>query len=175
MGDRDRLAAALADYLAVFGQRRWHINERYWERSKLAFIHATRGTRSSSTHEAMVMARIVNGRLRIRRYVLLWNEEEWLTCDQGAFEEFLADGPRGLRRGNFRIKKTICSCRQMVHRSEARARRHARDLAHRYGKSGVQRSYRCSENPRAFHLTAQEKGSRELMLDAYIEPGTPKQ
>lgn len=171
MDDQSRLTEALAEYLTEFGQRHWYVNERYWERAQLAFIHAKKKTRTGGIHEAMVMARLVEGRIRLRRYVLLASEEEWLACDQEAFEGFLEDGPRGLKRGHTRTKRTICSCGFRVHRSGVRASRYARDLARRYGKSGIQRSYRCDENPRAFHLTSQQKGSRKPIPDAYIDPG----
>lgn len=170
MGDQSRLTEALAEYRREFGQRHWYVNERHWERAQLTFIHAKKKMRTGGTHEAMVMARLIGGRVRLRRYVLLASEEEWLTCDQEAFDGFLEDGPRGLKRGRTRVKRTICSCGFRIHRSGVRASRYARDLARQYGKSGTQRSYRCDENPRAFHLTSQQKGSRKPIPDAYIDP-----
>lgn len=168
MDDRSRLVAALADYLTEFGQRCWYTNERHWDRSNLAFVHAKKKT-PSGVHEAMVMSRLVNGRLRVRRYVLLRDEEEWRTCDQEAFEGFLEEGPRGLRRGKSRTKRTICSCDRKIYPSGVRASRAAQEMAHRYNAPNVQRSYRCNENPRAFHLTQQQKGSRRPIPGAYID------
>lgn len=167
MDDQSRLTAALADYLMEFGQRHWYINERYWSRSSLAFIHAKKKTRHG-VHEAMVMSRLVKGHLRVRRYVLLCNEDEWRTCDQEAFDGFLEEGPRGLRRGRSRVKRTICSCGWKIYPSGVRASNAAREMARQHNAPNMQRSYRCGENPRAFHLTQQEKGSRRPIPGAFI-------
>ena len=176
MDDRERLTAALADYLAEFGQCRWRTDERFWVRSGMAFIRAKK-KHEHGIDEALVTARLTGNRIRIKWYVLLCDEEEWRTCDQRSFEGFLEEGPQGLKRGVSRRKATLCNCRRIVHRSSGRAWRYARDLAREYGKPNIQRVYECPENPRAFHLTAQRKGSREVMADAYIDldrdrPGT---
>jgi hypothetical protein len=168
-GDQDRLAAALDGFTADFIQRCWLVSERHWERTRLSFVHAKKW-RSGGTDEAMVMVRLIGERLRVRRYLLPHSREEWLSCDPKAFEGFLEEGLRGLQRGRFKIKPTYCSCGYMIHRSGIRANRFAKELARRYRKGGLQRSYRCSENPRAFHLTAQQWGSRDLIPDAYIDP-----
>jgi hypothetical protein len=168
VADEKRLTAALADYRKEFDQRRWRTSERFWSRSKMAFIRAKK-KHARGTDEALVTSRIVEGgRVQARRYVLLHDEEEWRACDQDAFEGYLEDGPCGLKRGKSRHKRTFCNCGRRIHRSSGRAWNHAKWMARQYGKSGVQRPYQCPENPRAVHLTAQRKGSRELIPDAYI-------
>jgi len=169
MGDKTRLSEALAGYREEFGQRRWYVNERHWFRVGASFIHAKRRSRSGRLTEAMVIVRSSGQNVRMRRYLLLPEEEEWLACDQDAFDGFLKEGHLGLTRGRVKVKRTYCNCKFKVHRSGSRASAFARELARMYGKTGVQRSYRCSENPRAFHLTAQEKGSGRLIPDAYID------
>lgn len=103
--------------------------------------------------EVLIVARIQGDRLKLRRYVLLWNEEEWRTCDPDAFAGYLEGGPDGLLEGRSRVKRTACSCGWKVHRSERRALQ--------FAAGSTQRAYSCTENPRAFHLTYQPKGSRE--------------
>lgn len=169
MSDRDRLKAALSEHLEVFGRRRWSTATIHWERSGLTFLHAKR-QENGELDEVMVVARIQNGgHIRVRRYVLLHREREWMTCDQAALGGFLEEGPPGLKQGSARTKLTICACARNRYRSAARARSAARGMAEQHKATGCQRSYRCSENPRAFHLTAQQKGSQAPIPGAYID------
>lgn len=168
MDDRERLMAPLTEYIEMFGQRRWYMHERYWERSNLAFVHARR-RHADGVDEILVMSRLVKQAVRARRYVLLHGEEEWRMCSQTAFDGYLDKGLSGLRLGTSKPRQTICPCPLKVHRSGLRAQGYAEELARQHGMSGIQRPYRCPSNPRAFHLTIQQKGSRELIPDSHVE------
>lgn len=172
MPDRERLEATLTEYSLEFGQRGWRTETLYWSRSQRILLHGKSETRGG-LDEALVVARICDGRyVQVRRYLLLHDEAEWLTCDQKAFEGFLDEGSRGLKRGTAKTKPTICNCVWRVHRSEARAQAAAFAIAARFGAPGVQRPYRCADNPRAFHLSAQQKGTGKPIPGAYIDPGS---
>jgi hypothetical protein len=125
--------------------------------------------------EVLVLAEIgERGDVQLHRFLLLEGRKEWLECDERAFLGFLETGPSGLKEGRSERVPTTCRCEWMVHRSGRRAYRYARELARRYGKTGIQRPYRCHDNPRAFHLTLMQKGSDELIPDAYLDSGVHK-
>lgn len=151
MADQSQLTAALAGYLTELGQRGWRTALRHRRRSGMSLIHGRR-KHTDGVDEILVAARLHEDRVRVRRYVLLWNEQEWRTCDQPAFQGYLTEGAEGLDRGRSRTKPTVCSCGWRVHRSERRALQ--------FAEGSTQRAYPCSENPRAFHLTYQPKGAR---------------
>lgn len=171
MGDPDRLTVVLAEYLTEFGQRRWHAITKYWKRPRLHFIHAKKNV-PGGVDELMVTAALDpdRGRIRLHRYLLLEGRKDWLYCDQEAFEGFLEEGPRGLKRGHIRQAPTSCRCKWKAYPSSGRAAKYAREWTRRYGAAGVQRPYRCPENPRIYHLTVQQKGSGAPISGARIEP-----
>lgn len=169
MDDRSAFAKALAAFLTEFGQHHWHAIERYRPRSRLAFIHAKKRV-PGGTDEAMIVVTASGESYTIEHYALLEGRKNWLLCDEAAFQGLLREGPRGLKLGKTEPDRATCRCDRKAHRSSGRAQKYARMLAARYGKAGVQRPYRCDDNPRVFHLTAQQKGSQELIPDAYIDP-----
>lgn len=172
MPDQGRLTAALADYLGELRQRRWYVNERYWERPRLAFVHGKKRV-PGGTDEILVIAEVDDrNRIKLRRYALLKGRKQWLRCDWEAFEGLLEEGPRGLKRGRADAVRTTCRCKWKIHLSSERAVEYAQRMARHYSNFGVQRPYRCQENPLAYHLTTQQKGSRARMPGARPEPGS---
>lgn len=171
MDDPSRLEAALEGFERDLLRRRWATKRLYRLNSDLIFLHA-RKRRAGGPDEVIVCAKSgPHGGVMLRRYVLLGTEDHWLRCDSAALAGYLEEGPQGLRRGVARRKSAMCNCRRTPYVSVSRALKFARELALRYGKTGVQRPYRCRENIRVFHLTAQQQGSRALIPDAYIDPG----
>lgn len=154
--DEKSLTVALAELHDEFRQRRWLSRGIVREARREVFYEHIRRLADGGVDEALVTVRMgAQGSIVWRFYALPAGQPEWLRCDRTAFEGFLSSGRTDV--GRAKAKRTMCACGKLIHRSGIRARRHARKLSEEYGTT-EQRSYRCEENIRAFHLSSKRNG-----------------